>query len=289
LAISTSIWGFGFIAVKWSYESFGPYWSHGMRFILAALISLPFIIYFKMKNEKIYWKEGFIVSLFLTGTLVFQNIGLVYTTVAKSGFLTTMYSLFVPLILILFFKKKFRKTFWLLIILAMVGMMLLCNLSFNEFNKGDWITLLCALSAAFHIIYISHVTHYIERPILFNLIQNFWTAIIAIPLAFIFEGKPSLNYLFEIQSNTFKGIIFLAIVSSLLAFSIQMIAQKKIPSHIAGIIFLLESPFAALFGYVFLNEKLTFLNIMGAIFIVISVVLIPILGREVTTPKRGHN
>jgi drug/metabolite transporter (DMT)-like permease len=79
------------------------------------------------------------------------------------------------------------------------------------------------------------------------------------------------------------GMFFLSIISSLIAYSIQIHSQKKIPPHIAGLIFLSESPFAALFGFIFLNEKLNLINIFGAILILLSVLLVPILGREVTT------
>ena len=286
LLCSTAIWGFGFIASRWTFNAFDPYWSHALRFSIAATLSLPFLIYKKsFWRKKNILKKSMISSLFLLGTLLFQTLGLKTTTVAKSGFITTLYSLFIPLTMMAITGKKYRATFWFLIIMALVGMAFMCNLEIKDLNEGDFLTLVCSLSAAFHIMYIGKVATSIESPIEFNFLQNVFVAIFSIVIAFIFKGTVNLTPLLDIHSEAFKGLIFLGTISSMIAFSIQVIAQKKIPSHIAGLIFLMESPFAALFGYLVFKEKLNGLNLTGAFLILMSVVLVPFLGREVTTLK----
>jgi drug/metabolite transporter (DMT)-like permease len=79
-----------------------------------------------------------------------------------------------------------------------------------------------------------------------------------------------------------EGILFLGVISSMIAFTIQIVAQKKIPAHIAGLIFLMESPFAAVFGYFYFHEVLSVMNIVGAAMIMLAVLLVPILGKEVS-------
>ncbi len=285
LSLSTTIWGFGFVAARWTFEAFDPFWSTALRFALAGLLSLPFLIYKKsFWRKKNILKKAAISSVFLLGTLLFQTLGLHSTTVAKSGFITTLYSLLIPLIMMIFRGKKYRGSFWLLILMALIGMAFMCNLEVKDLNKGDFITLLCSFSAAFHIMYIGKVATSIDSPVEFNFLQNFFVAIFSIVLAIIFKGMVSFSALADVHSDAMKGLLFLGIVSSMISFTIQVVAQKKIPAHIAGLIFLMESPFAALFGYIVFKEALSPMNIFGAVLIMLSVILVPILGREVTTP-----
>lgn len=287
LSLSSAIWGFGFIATRWTLTEFDSFWSTALRFALAGLLSLPFLFYkrsFTRKNNILL--KSAISSVFLLGTLLFQTWGLNYTTVAKSGFITTLYSLFIPLFMMIFAGKRYRSSFWMLILMALAGMALMCNLEVRDLNIGDFLTLLCSFSAAFHIMYIGKVAAHIDSPIEFNFLQNIFVAIFSLILAFVLKGTVSLAPLMNFESQTVKGLLFLAIISSMISFSIQVVAQKKIPSHIAGLIFLMESPFAAVFGYFVFRELLSPMNIVGAILVMLSVILVPALGREVTTPKK---
>jgi drug/metabolite transporter (DMT)-like permease len=203
--------------------------------------------------------------------------------VAKSGFITTLYALFIPLIMMGLTGKKYRKTFWALILMALIGMALMCNLDLKDLNHGDFFTLLCALCGACHIIYIGKIANEISSPIEFNFLQNFFVALFSLVIALTFKGPVSLLPLANFNSSAVRGLIFLGVFSSMLAFTIQVIAQRKIPTHIAGLIFLMESPFAALFGYFVFKEVLNPLNLLGAGLIMLAVLLVPIFGREVTT------
>jgi drug/metabolite transporter (DMT)-like permease len=289
LTLSSLIWGFGFIAVRWTFGALDPYWSNALRFAIAGGLSIPFLLY-----KKSFWRKdnimgkALISSVFLLGTLLFQTLGLSLTTVAKSGFITTLYALLVPLFTMILTGKKYRTTFWLLVFLALIGIGFMCNLEVKDLNFGDFLTFLCAVSASLHIMYIGSVATKIDSPIEFNFLQNFFMAVFSLPIAFIVKGIPNLAFMSDFHSEAMRGILFLSVISSMISFSIQVIAQKKIPSHIAGLIFLMESPFAAVFGYLVFNERLNFLNIFGAVLITISVILVPVLGREVTTPKGSH-
>ncbi len=287
LILATAIWGFGFVAAKWTFISFDPYWSTAVRYILAAIFGMPYLIYKKsFTTKKPLVLKSIISSFFLLGLLLFQTLGLNYTSVAKSGFITTLYALFVPLTLMILYRKKYRTAFWFLLLLALTGVGLMCNLEIKGVNLGDFLTLLCSLSAAFHIIYIGKIANSIDSAFEFNFLQNFFVAIFSTIIAIFFTTKIELNSFFNIQSYSLWGMIFLSLISSLLAYSIQIHTQKKIPPHIAGLIFLTESPFAALFGFLFLSERLNAMNLVGAFCILLSVVLVPILGREVTTTQK---
>ena len=283
LILATCIWGFGFIASRWTLVTLDPYWANALRFVVAGAASLPVLFYKKSftRKDNILLKS-FISSIFLLGVLLFQTIGLTLTTVAKSGFITTLYTFFIPLITIIVFKKKYRPTFWLLIVMALIGMALMCNLELKDLNSGDFLTLICSAFAALHIIYVGTIANKIESPLEFNFLQNFFVAMISIPIAFIFSGTLDASKVIGQDSKVLYGLLYLGIISSMISFTIQVIAQKKIPAHIAGLIFLMESPFAAVFGFYLLGESLNEMNIIGAGLIVLSVLLVPVLGREVT-------
>ena len=283
LLFSTSIWGFGFIATRWTLVALDPFWANAIRFLIAAICSMPLLIWKKSftRPDNILVKS-FISSCFLLGIMLFQTIGLSMTTVAKSGFITTLYALIIPIITMIAFKKKYKPTFWLLIIMAMAGMALMCNLEMKDMNLGDFLTLICSLFAAIHIIYVGRVANTISSAVEFNFLQNFFVAILAVPIAFIAKGPVNLSVIFEPGHNALMGLLYLGIISSMISFTAQIIAQKQIPDHIAGLIFLTESPVAAFFGYVMFGELLNQMNFVGAGLIILSVVLVPILGREVT-------
>lgn len=283
LIFATAIWGYGFVATRWTLDVLDPYWANALRFAVAGICSIPFLLYKRsFTRKKNIIKKAFISSLFLLGILLFQTIGLTLTTVAKSGFITTFYTFFIPIITMIVFKKRYRPTFWLLLFTAMIGMALMSNLEITDLNVGDFYTLICAIFGALHIIYVGKVANQIESPIEFNFLQNLIVALMSVAIALFVKGGVDLSVLLSPGHNLLTSLLYLGIFSSMISFTIQIVAQKKIPDHIAGLIFLMEAPFAALFGYLSFNEVLTKMSLFGAFVILISVLLIPILGREVT-------
>jgi len=292
LVFATAIWGYGFVATRWTLVAFDPYWANALRFAVAGICSTPFLLYKKSftRKDNILGK-AFISSIFLFGIMLFQTIGLSLTTVAKSGFITTLYTLFIPIITMIAFKKRYRATFWLLLFFAMIGMALMSNLEIKDLNLGDFYTLICAVFGALHIIYVGRIANHIDSPVEFNFLQNFFVALMSLAIAFIMKGTVDLSVVMDPAHNVLIGLIYLGIFSSMISFTAQIVAQKKIPDHIAGLIFLLEAPFAAMFGYMVFSETLNSMNLFGAAVIMVSVILVPVLGREVTAqakPPHSH-
>lgn len=281
LLTTTFIWGFGFIATKWTFLDFDGFWSYALRFALAGLFSLPFLIYKKSFVKKDLLKKSFIASWWLFGALFFQTIGLYETTVAKSGFITTMYALFTPIFAMIFFKRKFHPVYWLLVGISFFGVALLCNLKLDDFNRGDFWTLLCAISGAGHILYVEKVAADIESAIEFNFLQSFFMGVNSLILVYLFKGPVDLSPLAQWENlfvaSSLLGLLYLSLLSSMVAFTLQIASQKRIPSHIVSLVFLLESPIAAFFGYTIFGETLNTMNIIGCILILLSVAFIPLI------------
>ncbi|MCP4912895.1 MAG: DMT family transporter [Oligoflexia bacterium] len=290
LILATFIWGAGFVGTRWTLIDFGPVWSNGLRFVFAAIFGI-FITLFLSTKRKIPLKELFYSrnALYCGATLwlalQLQTIGIGLTTLSKSGFLTTFYALFTPIICLVWFKQTFRKSFWALLGLSLIGVAFLCELEFSNINTGDLFILMSALFFSFHIILIDRFCSEVDS-FVFNLQQIYIVALISIPFGFIFEGIPNISVLTSVKAlqlgSSLWGFIILSIFSSIIAFSIQVYAQKGIKAHIVGMVFLMESVFSSFFGYLLFNEKLSPLMIFGCVLILIAVGLIPVVLR----PKR---
>lgn len=276
LILTTMIWGLGFVATRWTLEVYDPLWSNSLRYLLAGVLALPILIFKgSFKGNFRRHQPALIAGFFLFTCMYLQVWGLNYTSVAKSGFLTTFYVFFTPILGMMLFGERYPKRLWSLIFSALIGVAMLGDLSLDGINRGDFMTLGCAFLSAAHILYIGHIARDIKDPVEFNFMQCFSMGVVGSVVALIFVGLPPL----KIQGHELAigGLFFLAFFSSLLAFTVQVIAQKAIPAHLVSMIFLLESLFAAAFGWILLDEKLNSLNLIGALVVLASVLAMPVL------------
>lgn len=291
LILATFIWGAGFVGTRWTLIDFGPVWSNGLRFVFAAIFGILITLFLSAKKklpikDLVYSKNALYCGATLWLALQLQTIGIGLTTLSKSGFLTTFYALFTPIICLVWFKQTFRKSFWALLALSLVGVAFLCELEVSNINTGDLFILMSALFFSIHIILIDRYCSDVDS-FVFNLQQIYVVAIISIPFGFIFEGVPNLSVLTNLKAlqlgSSLWGFIILSIFSSIIAFSIQVYAQKGIKAHIVGMVFLMESVFSSFFGYLLFQEQLSPLMIFGCVLILVAVGLIPVVLR----PKRN--
>lgn len=275
LIIACFIWGLGFAATRWTLDSYDPYWSNTIRFVIAAIFSLPVLLWRKKCNFS--WGV-FICSLCLLLGLQLQTIGIGQTTLAKSGFLTAFYAIFTPLIQMCVTRKGYTWKYWVLVAMALFGIALLCDLSWAGFNVGDAWILASALFFSLHILAIDKYGQRVDS-VHFNFQQIVLTAVMALVITSIFRPMPDLSPLWDFASalrpSPLAGFLVLSIFSSMLAFSIQVYAQKGTPAHIVSLIFLSESVFSAIFGVMFFSEHLNHKGLLGALVVMLSVALIP--------------
>ncbi len=266
------IWGFGFIASKYALTSFSIYELLCYRFFIAFVAGETiYLLFFKRKASVFnYAKELKLTlpaGLFMAGFIIPQTIGLDLTTATKSGFLTTLYIVIVPFIGQWFFKEKITPKIYFSAFLSLVGAGLLMNIqNETQINKGDMWTLLCAGVAAFHIIYIGHAGRRSSNAFRFNNYQSLWCLLFLLPFLFLQEKINLMSH----QLFPWLGVLFMALGSSLIAFTIQVRSQTVLSNTTASMLFLLESPFAFLFGYLLLKETLNPLQIVGALVILVS-------------------
>ncbi len=284
LLIAASLWGFGFVATVWALQELGPLAISGLRFVLAAgvggIICL-IVPSLRRQIKKSQFMLAFWPGMFLATTLVLQTWGLRYTTATKSGFITTLYILVVPVMERILLSRRIPKYHLVFVLLALVGVGMICDIQQMFFtpvasensvahakelwNIGDWLTLSCMVAASLQIVWFGKIADQIESSFAFNVYQCLWAAPVPLALAFAFE-----NVTLNLSPTPMLGLGMLAFGSSLIAFALQVKAQKSIAPSLASLLYLLESPIAALFGVLLLGERLTVENGVGCAVILIA-------------------
>ncbi len=282
MILATFIWGLGFVGTRWTFEVYDPYWSHAWRYVIAGLIVSPYVY---LKRKEILWVPALSISVLLFAGMLLQTIGIKYTTLAKSGFLTTFYAIFTPLFLGVLYKRTFSLKYWSLVALSMFGMGLLCELQIENFNYGDVFILMSAVLFSLHIIIIEKYANDFS-PLVLNGVQSLIMGVLGVMTALIFSGTSSPIYFIpgsdKFNSQVFLGFVILSIFSALVAFSIQIFVQKHIKAHIIGVVFLMEAIFAAGLGYLFFNENLSSIQVAGALLICIALIMLNHLSDEIS-------
>lgn len=272
------IWGVAFVAQRTGMEHVGPFTFNGLRFLLASMTLLPFLILSKnntkeqniqskKKNKSGLIKFGIISSFFLFAGISFQQVGLVYTTAGKAGFITGLYVVIVP---IFGFVLKLHKTginTWAGAILATIGMYYLSVTNQFTISFGDFLILLCSFCFAGHVLVIaSFAKKY--KAIHLSFIQSIIVSVVSMIIAFAVEDV-NMEGIIKAAVPIFYGGVF----SSAIAYSLQIYGQKRShPAH-ASIIMSFESVFAALAGWIILNEVLTTRGLFGCALILIGMLI----------------
>lgn len=282
LITATAIWGFAFVAQSEAMKHIGPFTMNGLRSLLAAIFLVPVVMvsdtlkgkkitFFGTKNpekRKYLLLGGLFCGIFVTIASTIQQIGIQYTTVGKAGFLTTAYIVFVPVISLII-GKRINWNGWVGVAVALLGMFLLCVQNFGNFsvNKGDILMIICALFFAIHILVIDKFVSRAD-PVRMSCIQFFICALVCLVCAFIFE-QPKLSSIFD----AWFSIFFAGVLSAGVGYTLQIIAQKNIPSHVTPIFMSLESVFSLLAGVIVLKEEMSWQERIGCILIFIAILI----------------
>lgn len=288
LVFAGILWGFGFVATIWALEGYTYAEVLLYRFFL-ALVAGELIRYFVLRTEYRRptledWRLSCVAGLLLSGLLILQTIGLMYTSATKSGFITSLYVIIVPILGHLFLRQAASLKFYLYVALGLAGTALLLNFQAGEaVNPGDLWTLAAAFAAAIHILFIGGISKRIRDGILFNNLQSFWCLIFVLPLL---ARQAHVNTHFN-GVWPWIGIASLGIGSSAIGFYIQIRTQKVLSPTTASMLFLLESPFALLFGFCLLGERLGPRQMLGALLIMLaSFLTVRLDSAEKTSPTK---
>ncbi|MBF8983699.1 DMT family transporter [Lutibacter sp. B2] len=263
-------WGSTFVVIKDTLSHAKPLGLMATRFVIATIV-LSVIFYKKLKHvKKDAFFAGAIIGVFLYLALMTQTIGLVYTTASKQAFLTAANVVVVPFLA--WMVHKHRPDTYAIIgaFLAIIGIAFLTvdgSFSFNTFNKGDVLTLICAVFFAAHITSIGYFAKDFE-PIVLSVVQFGVASILFIISAVIFEPITG-----NFQMDTLKSAIYLALVGTVFAYTLQNVAQKYTSSSHAAIILCLESVFGSLLAVILLGEVMTLQMVIGCVIIFAAIIV----------------
>lgn len=271
LLVTASIWGCAFVAQRVGMEHIGPFAFNGIRFALGGLSLIPLIIWFDRKNGR---KDRFSSVLFggvCAGILLavgasLQQVGLVYTTAGKAGFITGLYVVLVPM-LGLILKQPAGAHIWIGALVAAAGMYLLGVNGDFTIEKGDLLELLGAFFWAGHVQLICYLSKRID-PLKLSAAQFFTCSAISLCIAAFTETTTMANIQGALIPILYGGLLSVGV-----AYTLQTVAQRDAnPSH-AAIIMSMESVFAALGGVLMLGESLSPRGLTGCALILSGMML----------------
>lgn len=265
LLIVAIIWGSGFVVTKNALDNMTPYYIMGFRFLVSTLL-LVIISYKKLKTiTKKEVKAGIIIGLFLFFGFATQTVGLKYTTAGKQGFITASNVVMVPFMYWVITKKKPDIFEFFGAILCFIGIGILSLDTNLTIGYGEFLTFLCAIGFAMHIVSVGHFAKEVD-PFIVSIVQLGTAAIFSFIFAYLFEPK-----IVQISTTTILPILYLGIFGTMIAFLIQNIAQNHTTSTHAAIILSLEAVFGSIFALIFLKEQFTMRFLIGCLAIFISV------------------
>ena len=276
LMLTALIWGTGFVSQSLGMEYIGPFTFNGVRNIIAAIFLIPCIYFLRYINKeekkkmsphekKYLLKGGIYCGTVLFFASSFQQMGIQYTSVGKAGFITALYVIIVP-VMGIFLNKKVSAKIWVSMAAAVFGLYLLCINEGFSINKGDLLILICAFLFSVHILVIDSFSPNTDG-VKLSCIQFMVCGIISILPSAILEA-PLISDIIK----SMGPILYAAVFSSGIAYTLQVVGQKYTSPVIASLILSLESVFSAIFGWIILSQTLSTKEIIGCIIVFAAII-----------------
>lgn len=261
LLLAATIWGLAFVAQRVGMDHVGPFTFNGIRFALGGLSLLPFVW---MSRKRTYAgthsdliRSGIVSGICLFAGISFQQVGIVYTTAGKAGFITGLYVVMVPILGLFLGTARTGAGTWAGAILASVGMYLLSVTRGLEIGIGDWLVFFSAFCFAGHILIIERFCTRFSTAAL-SLVQCIVCSVLSLGAAMVFETFVPADILAAGFPLFYGGVFSVGV-----AYTLQIYGQKNSPASHAAIILCMESVMAALGGWMILNELLSGRAIAG--------------------------
>ena len=273
LILTTMIWGFAFVVMKNSVDVIPPTYLLAIRFSMSAVLLALLFHKNMMKADRETVLCGVILGAFLCLSYQFQTYGLKHTTASKNAFITTLYVIIVPFLYWIVSKKRPTGRNIAAAFLAVIGLALLSLQGDLSINYGDFLTLVCGLMFAVHMVFIDKFTE-CHDPIALTVIQILAAAIFNWICAPFLDG--SFDFTVLMDKSLIGGLLYLAVFSTTVAYLLQNSGQKYLSASRS-----VASMFAALFSVTFLKYVLT-----GKIFVGCALMFAAVLLSELPQKKK---
>ncbi len=273
------IWGSAFVAQDMGMDYIGPFTFTGVRMVIAFISLLPFFFIYefkKIKKNKINFNIIFLyiclLGFLLSVGMSLQQFALLRTDVANTAVFTILYVVLVPFVAYFLFSKNIHWSIWPSVLMCLLGGFLLTEFDDVTIRAGDTLSVINAFFWAFHIVFISKFLRIFNYPVTIATFQCLVGAVVALVPAYVFEEIVFSNILLEYQELLYVGVL-----SSGIAFLLQIYAQQNLSPAPVAIILSLEGAIAAIFGWILLDQFLNEVKILGILVILIAVIFAQIV------------
>ena len=278
LFVTAFIWGTAFVAQSVGMDHIGPFTFNAVRSLIGGIALLPVILLFNRRkspeqrqaeraNRKTLLLGGVCCGLALGVASCLQQVGMQYTTVGKAGFITALYIVIVP-ILGLFLHKRVGAKLWVSVVVAILGLYLLCMSGSLRLAWGDFLVLLCALCFSVHIMVIDYFSTKVDG-VAMSCIQFFVAAVFSAVCMLAVEGVPDP----QAVVISWMPILYAGVLSSGVAYTLQIIGQKGVNPTMASLVLSLESVISVLAGWIILGQSMSPREILGCVLMFGAIVL----------------
>ena len=284
LLLAATIWGIAFVAQSVGMEYVGPFTFNGVRSLIGAAVLVPVIFLLNRSKDtasaaadpststttsspyktRDLWIGACGIALFAASN--FQQFGIKYTTVGKAGFITACYIVIVPIIG-LFLKKKCSPFIWTAVVMALIGLYLLCITDGFSIGLGDVLVLVCAFLFSLHILVIDYFSPKADG-VKLSCIQFLVCGILSMIPALVLE-HPQISSIL----TAWLPILYAGIMSCGVAYTLQIVGQKNVNPTVASLILSLESCISVLAGWVILGQKLSAKELLGCVIMFAAIIL----------------
>jgi drug/metabolite transporter (DMT)-like permease len=273
LLLAATIWGTAFVAQQVGMDHVSPFTFNAARSLIGGIFLTPIVLLLKRHrrdsapvSQKQTWVGGVCCGVLLFVASGLQQFGISYTTVGKAGFLTALYIIMVPLVSILL-RKRPTPLVWISVGLSLAGLYLLCMTESLSLSLGDSLVILCAVAFTFHILVIDHFTPRVDC-VQMSCIQFYVCGVLSLVCALVFE-TPHLSSLLA----AWVPILYAGVLSSGVAYTLQIVGQRNLDPTVASLIMSLESVISALSGWIILHEAMTGREVLGCVLMFGAIVL----------------
>ena len=289
LLLTAIIWGVAFVAQSVGMDYVGPFTFTCVRSFIGGLFLIPCIAILNRLNparrmeravpnsgmfgDKTLWLGGACCGVMLCVASCFQQIGIMYTTVGKAGFITAFYIIIVPLLGLLF-GKRCGMLVWAGVLLALVGLYFLCITESLTVEFGDFLIFICAILFSIHILVIDFFTLRADG-VKMSCIQFLVCGLLS-GIAMLFAEQPQLSAVLL----AWKPIAYAGIMSCGVGYTLQIVGQKGMDPTIASLILSLESCISVLAGWLLLGQTLSMREGLGCVAMFAAIILAQLPAKE---------
>ncbi len=272
LLLAALLWGSAFVPQRVAAAHLGPFLFNGLRFLLGGLILLPPIYLVKRATtgtaRSSFFRWASVAGVLLVGASVCQQAGMKYTTAGNAGFLTGLYVVLVPFVMLLGWRQRVGWQSWAGAATATAGVFLLGVDDHFRIHPGDGLELCGAVLWALHVVIVGRAVRQLDV-FLFSVGQYFVAGAINLLIGLVLESDtlPGLG-------DCWWAVVYVGVLSVAGGYTLQALGQKHAPAADAAIILSMEAVFAALFGYLFLNELFSSRQLLGCALILAAIAVV---------------